>query len=178
MFLLSFPFGLQLMRANDPLTHGPAPSSTRVLGSQIPSTPSRCNQCAEYSSRISDLEVRLTSAKCQARMAFDKASKTSALMKQVSILSDEVSSLTAKILHHEECNSFILGIVESACEMLRCELPLDLCSSLSTVTFVIPFAPIGTCLDFAAEDRRVTERSAALEKMSAGVENLWSDPRR
>jgi hypothetical protein len=40
------------------------------------------------------------------------------------------------------------------------------------------FVPIGTCLDFAAEDRRVTERSAALEKMSAGAENLWSDPRR
>jgi hypothetical protein len=43
---------------------------------------------------------------------------------------------------------------------------------------MISFALIGTCLDFAAEDRRVTERSAALEKMSAGVENLWSDPRR
>jgi hypothetical protein len=61
-------------------------------------------------------------------MAFDKASKTSALMKQVSILGDEVSSLTAKILHHEECNSFILGIVESACEMLRCKFPLNLSS--------------------------------------------------
>jgi hypothetical protein len=43
---------------------------------------------------------------------------------------------------------------------------------------VISFALIGTCLDFAAEDRWVTERSAALEKMSAGVKNLWSDPRR
>jgi hypothetical protein len=43
---------------------------------------------------------------------------------------------------------------------------------------VISFAIIGTCLDFAAEDRRVTERNAALEKMSAGVETLWSDPRR
>jgi hypothetical protein len=32
-------------------------------------------------------------------------------------------------------------------------------------------------LDFAAEDRRVTERNAALEKMSAGIETLWSDPR-
>jgi hypothetical protein len=39
-------------------------------------------------------------------------------------------------------------------------------------------AIIGTCLDFAAEDRQVTERNAALEKMSAGVETLWSDPRR
>jgi hypothetical protein len=80
--------------------------------------------------RISDLEVRLTSAKRQAQMAFDKASKTSALTKQVSVLGDEVSSLTAKILHQEECNSFILGIVESACEMLRCKFLLDLSSSL------------------------------------------------
>jgi hypothetical protein len=72
----------------------------------------------------------LTSAKRQAQMAFDKASKTSTLTKQISILGDEVSRLTAKILHHEECNSFILGIVESACEMLRCEFPLDLFSSL------------------------------------------------
>jgi hypothetical protein len=83
--------------------------------------------------RIFDLEVRLTSAKRQAQMAFDKASKTSDLTKQVSILGDEVSSLTAKILHHEECNSFILGIIESACEMLRCKFPLDL-SSL----FIVP----------------------------------------
>jgi hypothetical protein len=111
-------------------------------------------------------------------MAFDKASKTSALKKQVSILSDEVSSLTAKILHHEECDSFILGIVESACEILRCELPLDLYFFSSYCYFCDILRPIGTCLDFAAEDRRVTERSAALEKTSAGVENLWSDPRR
>ena len=117
------------MHVRDPLTRGSAPSSARGFDPQISSTPSRCNQCAEYSSRISDLEVRLTSAKRQAQMAFDKASKTSALTKQVSILGDEVSSLTAKILHHEECNSFILGIVESACEMLRCKFPFDLSSS-------------------------------------------------
>jgi hypothetical protein len=43
---------------------------------------------------------------------------------------------------------------------------------------MISFALIGTCLDFAAEDHRVTERNAALERVSAGVENLWSDPRR
>jgi hypothetical protein len=42
---------------------------------------------------------------------------------------------------------------------------------------VIFFAIIGTCLDFAAEDRRVTERNTALEKMSAGIETLWSDAR-
>jgi hypothetical protein len=43
--------------------------------------------------------------------------------------------------------------------------------------FVIFLAIIGTCLDFAAEDHRVTEQSAALERMSADVETLWSDPR-
>jgi hypothetical protein len=43
---------------------------------------------------------------------------------------------------------------------------------------VISFAILGTCLDFAAEDHRVTERNAALEKMSTGVATLWSDPRR
>jgi hypothetical protein len=47
-----------------------------------------------------------------------------------------------------------------------------------TAVFMISLLVIGTCLDFAAEDRRVTERNAALEKMSAGVETLWSDPRR
>jgi hypothetical protein len=117
------------MSVPDPLTHDPTPSSARGFDSQISSTPIRCNLCVEYSSRISDLEVRLTSAKRQVQMAFDKASKASVLTKQVSTLSDEVSSLTAKILHQEECNSFILGIVESACEMLRCKLPLDLLSS-------------------------------------------------
>jgi DNA-binding Xre family transcriptional regulator len=72
----------------------------------------------------------LTSTKRQAQMVFDKASKTSDLAEQVSILDDKVSSLTAKILHHEECNSFLLGIIESACEMLRCKFPFDLSFSL------------------------------------------------
>jgi hypothetical protein len=40
------------------------------------------------------------------------------------------------------------------------------------------FAVVGTCLDFAAEDRRVAERNAALERMSEGCATLWSDPRR
>jgi hypothetical protein len=43
---------------------------------------------------------------------------------------------------------------------------------------VTSFAILGTCLDFAAEDRRVTERNAALEKMTAGVATLWSNPHR
>jgi hypothetical protein len=109
------------MHANDP-----APSSARMFSSAISSPPSRCGQCVEYSARISDLESRLTLAKRQAQMAVSKASKACGLTKQMSVLDDKVSSLTAKILHHEECNSFVLGIIESACEMLRCKFPFDL----------------------------------------------------
>jgi hypothetical protein len=43
---------------------------------------------------------------------------------------------------------------------------------------VTSFAILGTCLDFAAQDRRVTERNAALEKLCVGIESVWSDPRR
>jgi hypothetical protein len=118
------------MHTNDPLTGGPAPSAARTFDSSISSPSGRCSQCAEYSLRISDLKTRLTLAKRQAQMAFDKANKTSNLTKRVSILDDKVSSLTAKFLHHEECNSFLLGIIESACEMLRCKFPFDLSFSL------------------------------------------------
>jgi hypothetical protein len=111
-------------------------------------------------------------------MAIDKASKACGYMKRISALDEKVSSLTARIVHHEECESFILGIIESACEMLRCKFPFNLSFSfLLHCCFVTSFAIIGMCLDFVAEDRRVTKRNAALEKMSAGIETLWSDPR-
>jgi hypothetical protein len=119
------PFGLQSIRVKDPLTHSPAPSSSRVFDSQILLTPSRYSRYAEYSSRVSDLEACLTLAKHQAQMAIDKASKASGYMKQISSLDKKVSSLMAKIVHNEECESFILGIVESACEMLRCKFSFD-----------------------------------------------------
>jgi hypothetical protein len=37
---------------------------------------------------------------------------------------------------------------------------------------------LGTCLDFAAEARRVAERNTALEKALEGIDSLWSNPRR
>jgi hypothetical protein len=118
------------MHINDPLNRGHAPSSARTFGSKISSPPRRCSQCTEYSSRISDLEARLNLAKRQAQMAVGKASKACGLTKQISILDDKVSSLMARIVHHEECNSFVLGIIESACEMLRCKFLFDLAFSL------------------------------------------------
>jgi hypothetical protein len=48
----------------------------------------------------------------------DKASKSCDFMKQISTLEDKVSGLTAKIVHLEECDSFLIGIVESVCEIL------------------------------------------------------------
>jgi hypothetical protein len=33
-----------------------------------------------------------------------------------------VSGLTAKIVHLEECDSFLVDIVESVCEMLLCKV--------------------------------------------------------
>jgi hypothetical protein len=37
---------------------------------------------------------------------------------------------------------------------------------------------LGTCLDFAAEARRIAEQNTALEKASKGIDSLWSDSRR
>jgi hypothetical protein len=102
--------------------------------------------------RISDLESRLTLAKRQAQMAMDKASKSFGFMKQISILEDKVSGLMAKIVHLEECNSFLIGIVESICEMLRCKIPCVFsCFLLFHYYRLISSVVLGTCLDFAAE---------------------------
>jgi hypothetical protein len=167
------------MHIGDPSSRDQAPSSADAFDSKVLSPPRRCCQCAEYSSRILDLENRLTLAKCQAQMTIDKASKACGLLKRISVLDDKVSNLVAKIVHHEECDSFVIGIIESACEMLRCKIPCDFSFSLwfhccSVISFVI----LGTCLDFAAEAHWVAERNAALEKTSEGIDSLWSDPRR
>jgi hypothetical protein len=167
------------VRIGDPSSRDHAPSSASAFDSKVSSPPRRCCQCAEYSSRISDLENRLTLAKRQAQITIDKASKACGLMKRISILDDEVSGLMAKVVHHEECESFVIDIIESACEMLQCKIPCDFSFSLLFhYYFVTSFVILGTCLDFAAEARRVAERNAALEKMSEGIDSLWSDPRR
>jgi hypothetical protein len=59
--------------------------------------------------------------KRQAQVALDKVSKSHDLMKQVSNLQDEVLSLVARIAHFEECEYFLIGIIESVCEMLLCK---------------------------------------------------------
>jgi hypothetical protein len=66
--------------------------------------------------------------KRQAKIALDKASKSCGFMKQIFILEDKVLGLMAKIMHLEECDSFLIGIIESVCEMLRCKVPCSLFS--------------------------------------------------
>jgi hypothetical protein len=91
--------------------------------------------------RILDLEGRLSLMKRQAQIAMDKASKSCGFMKQISTLEDKESGLMAKIVHLEECDSFLIGIVESVCEILRCKVPcsLSLFSLLFHCYWLIPF---------------------------------------
>jgi hypothetical protein len=96
-------------------------SPVSMFDSETSSPPHSFCRCEEYSSRISDLESRLSLIKRQAQIALDKAGKSHDLMKQLSNLEDEVSSLVARIAHFEECESFLIGIVESVCEMLLCK---------------------------------------------------------
>jgi hypothetical protein len=78
-------------------------------------------RCAEYSSRILDLEGRLALLKHQAKSALDQAGKSYSLMRQVSSLEDQVSGLVAKVMHLKECDSYLVEVIESACEQLKCK---------------------------------------------------------
>jgi hypothetical protein len=73
--------------------------------------------------------------KRQAQIAMDKASKSCGFIKEISTLEDKVSGLTNIIMHFEECDSFLIGIIESVYEMLRCKAPcsLSLFSFCSTI---------------------------------------------
>jgi hypothetical protein len=59
--------------------------------------------------------------KRQAKAAIDQARRSFGLIKQVSSLESQVYDLMAKIAHPEECDSFLVGIIESACEQLQCK---------------------------------------------------------
>jgi hypothetical protein len=103
-----------------------ASSPVNIFDSGASSPPHPSCRCTEYSLRISNLEGRLSLMKRQAQMAINKASKSCGFMKQISILEDKVSGLMAQIMHLEECDSFLVGIVEYVCEMLRCKVPCNL----------------------------------------------------
>jgi hypothetical protein len=74
--------------------------------------------------------------KRQARIALDKASKSCGFMKQISTLEDKLSGLVARIMHLEECDSFLVAIVESVYEILRCKASCSLSLFLFSSTIV------------------------------------------
>jgi hypothetical protein len=116
-------FGFQPARAGGSPNRDCSSSPANVFDSGAPSPPRSSCRCTEYMSRIADLEGRLSLMKRQAKTALDKASKSCGLMKHISVLEDKVSGLVARIVHLEECDSFLVGIVESVCEMLQCKVP-------------------------------------------------------
>jgi hypothetical protein len=107
-------------------SHGRDSPLADMLDSGAPSPPRSSYQCTEYSSGISDLEGHLSLMKRQAKIALDKASKSCSFMKQISTLEDKVSGLVARIMHLEECDPFLVGIIESVCDMLRCKVSYSL----------------------------------------------------
>jgi hypothetical protein len=118
MLVFFFLLGFQPVHTDGSSGHDRAPSPVNMFDFGTASPPRSSCQCKEYSLRIADLEGHLTLMKCQAKLAMDKASKSCGFMKQISVLEDKVSGLMAKIVHLEECDSFLIGIVESICEML------------------------------------------------------------
>jgi hypothetical protein len=72
LFLSSFSFAFQPVRAGKLSGRDRAPSSTDALDSGVSSPPRPVCRCDEYSSRIADLESHLTMSKRQAQMAIDK----------------------------------------------------------------------------------------------------------
>jgi hypothetical protein len=42
-------------------------------------------------------------------------------MRQVSVLEDKVSGLVAQDMHLKECDVYLVEIIKSACEQLKCE---------------------------------------------------------
>jgi hypothetical protein len=59
--------------------------------------------------------------KRQAKFSLDQAGKPYSLMRQVSALEDKVSGFVAQVMHLKECDSYLVEIIESACEQLKCE---------------------------------------------------------
>jgi hypothetical protein len=63
--------------------------------------------------------------KRQARSALDQVGKSYGLMRQISAPEDKVSGLVAQVMHLKECDSYLVEVIESACEQLKSEFFAD-----------------------------------------------------
>jgi hypothetical protein len=117
--------------------------------------------------------------KHQTITAMDQAKKSSALSKKLSSLEDQMSILMAKVVQLKECDLYMTKIIEAASEQFQCK-------SLGTPKYFFrnfclcwPYSRSpGICLDPVAEDRRVSKRAAALERVSSDTNTFWADARR
>jgi hypothetical protein len=116
-----YSFAFQPVYAGGSPNHDRDSPPANISNSGVLSPPRSPCRCAEYLSRILDLEGRMALLKRQAKSALDQARKSYSLMRQVSTLEDKVSGLVAQVMHLKECDSYLVEIIELACEQLKCE---------------------------------------------------------
>jgi hypothetical protein len=84
-------------------------------------------------------------------------------------------------MHLEECDSFLVDFIKSACEQLKCKFPadhLEIFAAIFAFHLLTNLRLPGTCLHPSDENGQVSKRITALEKVSQGASSLWADPRR
>jgi hypothetical protein len=91
--------------------------SVNTTISQVPevsSEPNPLDRTAEHVGRIVDLEGRLNALKLQTTIAMGQAKKSAALSPKASLLEGQVSILMSKVVHLEECDLYMMEIIEAA----------------------------------------------------------------
>jgi hypothetical protein len=101
--------------------------------------PYSTDRTAEYIYRIADLEGRLDSSKKQTTVAMRQAEKSAALSQKVSLLEDQVSALIAKVVHLEECDLYMIEVLEAATGQLSCKLSKAPCFRVVPLCCSHPF---------------------------------------
>jgi hypothetical protein len=110
----------------------------------------------------------------------DQAAKSSSLLKKISSLEEQMPILVAKIAQLKEWDAYITEIIESACEQLQFKLsgaPKYLLLLLF-VRYILTSYFLGIFLDPIAKNRRVSERTVALERISSDTNTFWVDAHR
>jgi hypothetical protein len=107
----------------------------------------------------------------------DQAGKSFGLLKKVSSLESQMSVLMVKVVELKECDAFMTKIIESACEQLQCKLlgAPECFLLLLLVRYILTSCFPGVFLDLVAENRRVSERVATLERVSSDTNTFWVD---
>jgi hypothetical protein len=140
--------------------------------------PENPDRTAEYTRRIKDLEGQVKMLKQQVITAMDQAERSSALSRKVLLLEDQISDLSSKITQLEEGDLYMTEILEAASKQLNCKslgaprvfLSMYICAGITIFC-------LGTCLDAAVEDHRVSEQIVLLERVLANTDTFWSDAR-